>query len=110
MTEGLVGETYNIGGNNEKTNLEVVSTICNILDNLTPKKNVSYKNLITFVSDRPGHDFRYAIDSNKIYKNLGWRPLESFETGIFKTVEWYLQNQNWYQKMSFSRVLQVLNP
>jgi len=99
VTEGLVGETYNIGGNNEKTNLEVVSTICNILDDITPKKNVSYKNLITFVSDRPGHDFRYAIDSNKIYKNLGWTPLESFETGIFKTVEWYLQNQNWYQKI-----------
>ena len=99
VTEGLVGETYNIGGNNEKTNLEVVRTICNILDDLTPKKNVSYKNLITFVSDRPGHDFRYAIDSNKIYKNLGWTPLESFETGIFKTVEWYLQNQKWYQQI-----------
>src|SRR5690554_353593 len=100
VTEGEIGETYNIGGHNEKTNLEVVETICTILDELAPikhsKLNIkNYKSLITYVSDRPGHDRRYAIDASKIAKELGWEPKETFETGIRKTVQWYLDNQQW---------------
>lgn len=94
--EGRVGETYNIGGHNEKKNIEVVETICRILDEVRPKRN-SYRELITFVNDRPGHDMRYAIDASKIQKELGWTPLETFETGIRKTVDWYLNNQEWCQ-------------
>ncbi len=94
VTEGEVGETYNIGGHNEKTNLEVVETICSILDELVPITN-SYASLITYVTDRPGHDRRYAIDASKIAKELGWKPEETFETGIRKTVQWYLDNQQW---------------
>ncbi len=100
VTEGQVGETYNIGGHNEKTNLEVVQTICHILDELVPekpKKLNSYAELITFVKDRPGHDLRYAIDASKIQRELGWKPQETFESGIRKTVEWYLNNQDWWQ-------------
>jgi len=97
--EGEVGETYNIGGHNEKRNLEVVQTICEILDELRPKSG-SYKDQITFVSDRPGHDQRYAIDASKIEKELGWTPLESFETGIRKTVEWYLNNSEWCEAVT----------
>ncbi len=96
VTEGKVGETYNIGGHNEKQNIEVVETICDILDKVRPKEK-SYKEQITFVTDRPGHDMRYAIDASKIQKELGWTPQESFETGIQKTVEWYLENQEWCQ-------------
>jgi dTDP-glucose 4,6-dehydratase len=89
---GLAGETYNIGGRNEKTNLEVVNTICNILDEQSPRANgQSYKELITFVKDRAGHDRRYAIDASKIENQLGWRADENFETGIVKTVTWYLE-------------------
>ena len=96
VTEGVVGETYNIGGHNEKQNIEVVKTICKILDELKPQANgQAYASLITFVKDRPGHDLRYAIDATKIQKELGWTPTETFETGIRKTVEWYLNNQEW---------------
>ncbi|WP_168399129.1 dTDP-glucose 4,6-dehydratase [Acinetobacter indicus] len=96
VTEGVVGETYNIGGHNEKQNIEVVKTICKILDELKPQANgQAYASLITFVKDRPGHDLRYAIDATKIQNELGWTPTETFETGIRKTVEWYLNNQEW---------------
>lgn len=94
VTEGKVGETYNIGGHNEKQNIEVVQTICRILDELVPKKT-KYSEQITFVSDRPGHDRRYAIDSSKMSKELNWTPIETFETGLYKTVKWYLENQQW---------------
>ena len=104
VTEGIVGETYNIGGHNEKTNLEVVQTICQILDELHPIQNSTfkiqnYKELITHVSDRPGHDRRYAIDASKIERELGWVPEETFETGMRKTVQWYLDNQEWCQRV-----------
>ncbi|NWK63331.1 dTDP-glucose 4,6-dehydratase [Acinetobacter sp. SwsAc3] len=96
VTQGTVGETYNIGGHNEKQNIEVVKTICRILDQLRPQNNAQpYENLITFVKDRPGHDLRYAIDASKIENELGWKPLETFETGIRKTIEWYLNNLEW---------------
>lgn len=96
VTRGTVGETYNIGGHNEKQNIEVVKTICRILDQLRPQNNAQpYENLITFVKDRPGHDLRYAIDASKIENELGWKPLETFETGIRKTIEWYLNNLEW---------------
>lgn len=94
VTEGKVGETYNIGGHNEKKNVEVVEAICAILDALVPKKK-SYAEQITYVQDRPGHDRRYAIDSSKMQKELGWTPIETFETGLKKTVQWYLDNQEW---------------
>lgn len=96
VTEGKVGETYNIGGHNEKANLEVVKTLCSILNELVPAKH-SYAELITYVKDRPGHDVRYAIDASKISKELNWRPEETFETGLRKTVEWYLDNKEWWQ-------------
>jgi dTDP-glucose 4,6-dehydratase len=100
VTEGAVGETYNIGGHNEKQNIEVVKTICNILDEIKPKLNgQKYESLITFVKDRPGHDVRYAIDAAKIEKELGWKPKETFETGIRKTVEWYLNNLDWCRRV-----------
>ena len=94
VTEGDIGKTYNIGGHNEKQNIEVVKSICNILDTLVPKDS-SYSEQIKFVADRPGHDRRYAIDSSKISKELSWIPLETFETGLLKTVEWYLSNKHW---------------
>jgi len=100
VTEGAVGETYNIGGHNEKTNLEVVHTLCSILDELVPNHPGGinkYSELITHVADRPGHDLRYAIDSTKTKQQLGWVPDETFETGIRKTVEWYLANAEWCQ-------------
>ncbi len=102
VSEGDVGETYNVGGHNEKTNLEVVKTICAILDELRPNHPngiQSYQELITFVADRPGHDMRYAIDASKIKQKLNWLPEESFDTGIRKTVEWYLQNPVWCQRV-----------
>ena len=96
VIEGIVGETYNIGGHNEKQNIDVVKTICTILDNIKPRTDgQSYTQQITFVKDRPGHDLRYAIDASKINKELGWQPQETFESGIQKTVEWYLANQDW---------------
>lgn len=134
-TKGKVGETYNIGGHNEKQNIEVVKTICSILDELVPKANqmlkqvqhddanskishsvqkdghsviepvspASYASLITYVNDRPGHDMRYAIDASKIQRELGWRPQETFESGIRKTVQWYLNNQAWCQHVQSIR-------
>ncbi|GIC28156.1 dTDP-glucose 4,6-dehydratase [Vibrio cholerae] len=96
VTEGKVGETYNIGGHNEKQNLEVVQTICSILDSLVPK-DTPYAEQITYVTDRPGHDRRYAIDASKMSCELDWQPQETFETGLRKTVEWYLANQEWCQ-------------
>ena len=93
---GTVGETYNIGGNNEKLNIDIVRSVCTLLDTLSPHINgKSYQQQITFVADRPGHDRRYAINSRKIENELGWKPTETFETGIYKTVQWYLDNQSW---------------
>ena len=98
LANGKLGETYNIGGWNEKANLEVVNTICTILDELQPRADgKSYADQITFVKDRPGHDRRYAIDASKIREELGWRPAETFDTGIRKTVQWYLDNPDWVQ-------------
>jgi dTDP-glucose 4,6-dehydratase len=102
VAEGNVGETYNIGGNNEKTNLEVVNTLCSILDERVPEHPPGieqYADLITYVDDRPGHDQRYAIDASKIMQELDWQPDETFETGIRKTVDWYLENQQWCQRV-----------
>lgn len=102
VTEGEIGETYNIGGHNEKTNLEVVETICDLLEELAPEKPSgvkSYRDLITFVKDRPGHDARYAIDASKIKRELGWVPEETFETGLRKTVQWYLDNRQWWERV-----------
>lgn len=98
VTEGQPGETYNIGGHNEKQNIDVVLTLCDILQDLRPKQT-SYRDLITTVKDRPGHDRRYAIDASKIEKELGWVPQETFETGIRKTVQWYLDNLDWCQRV-----------
>ena len=96
LKQGHIGETYNIGGWNEKTNLEVVETLCAILDELKPKSDgKSYADQITFVKDRPGHDRRYAIDASKLERDLGWRPQETFETGLRKTVIWYLEHETW---------------
>ena len=100
LAAGQVGETYNVGGWNEKTNLEVVHTLCDILDELQPRADgASYREQIRFVQDRPGHDRRYAIDASKIIEQLGWKPQESFETGIRKTVEWYLSHPEWVEKV-----------
>ncbi len=101
VSRGVVGETYNIGGHNEKRNLEVVETICELLDELRPRDTElgSYKELITFVTDRPGHDRRYAIDAAKIQRELGWVPQETFDSGIRKTVLWYLENSQWWQNV-----------
>ena len=96
LKQGKIGETYNVGGWNEKTNLEVIKTLCGILDELKPKIDGSkYENQITYVKDRPGHDRRYAIDASKLERELGWRPQETFETGLRKTVLWYLENETW---------------
>ena len=95
---GEVGRTYNVGGNNEKQNLEVVTTVCAILDRVSPRADGrSYADQITYVADRPGHDKRYAIDASRITRELGWQPLETFDTGIEKTVIWYLDNKSWWQ-------------
>lgn len=98
LETGKNGQTYNIGGHNEKTNLEVVKTICSLLDKLVPESPyIPHESLITYVADRPGHDVRYAIDADKIAKELGWTPDETFETGIEKTIQWYLNNSEWCQ-------------
>jgi dTDP-glucose 4,6-dehydratase len=97
LAQGCVGSTYNIGGGNEKTNLEVAHTLCAILDEMRPRARGSYRDLIQFVKDRPGHDRRYAMDAAKIEKELGWRAEESFETGLRKTVLWYLENLSWVE-------------
>ncbi|MBS0553963.1 MAG: dTDP-glucose 4,6-dehydratase [Proteobacteria bacterium] len=102
VSRGEVGETYNIGGHNEKRNLEVVHTLCDLLEELAPGKPqglARYRDLITFVKDRPGHDRRYAIDASRIQRELGWVPQETFETGLRKTVQWYLHNEAWWQRV-----------
>lgn len=102
VTEGVVGETYNIGGHNERKNIEVVHTICDLLEELAPNKPQGvekYRDLITYVKDRPGHDMRYAIDAGKIDRELGWHPQETFESGIRKTVSWYLNNETWWRRV-----------
>jgi dTDP-glucose 4,6-dehydratase len=96
LARGRLGEVYNVGGWNEKPNLDIVYTLCQLLDELRPKADgTSYQSQITYVTDRPGHDRRYAVDASKIERELGWRPLETFETGIRKTVAWYLANADW---------------
>jgi dTDP-glucose 4,6-dehydratase len=102
LNQGVVGEVYNVGGHNEQTNLSVVESICEILDRLLPERSAElsgFKSLIQFVTDRPGHDLRYAIDARKISKDLGWEPEETFETGLEKTVRWYLDNQSWSHRV-----------
>ena len=100
LDAGLVGEVYNVGGWNEKPNLEIVHTICDLLDGLRPREDgLSYRSQMTTVADRPGHDRRYAIDAGKIERDLGWRPAETFETGIRKTVRWYLENRQWIENV-----------
>jgi dTDP-glucose 4,6-dehydratase len=101
LERGMVGETYNIGGHNEKSNLDVVGTLCALLDELVeaPAVEGSHAELITFVTDRPGHDWRYAIDAGKIERELGWVPEETFETGLRQTVEWYLENRAWWERV-----------
>ncbi|MBC8485987.1 MAG: dTDP-glucose 4,6-dehydratase [Candidatus Cloacimonetes bacterium] len=100
LETGRIGETYNIGGNCEKQNVEIVNNICEILDEFVPREDgKSYKNQITYVKDRPGHDMRYAIDSSKIQNNLGWKPEETFDSGIQKTIKWYLENKNWWKNI-----------
>lgn len=100
LKKGQVGETYNIGGNNEKTNVEVVYTICDLLDELKPRQDGrTYREQIQFVQDRLGHDRRYAIDAAKLQMELGWKPIETFESGMCKTVKWYLENQEWCQRV-----------
>ena len=100
LTAGTPGETYNVGGNNERTNLEVVRTICAVLDQLLPDSpHRPHERLVTFVTDRPGHDRRYAIDASKIARDLGWTPAESFESGLRKTVQWYLDNPRWWRRV-----------
>ena len=103
LTEGQIGESYNLGGHNEKTNIEVVQSICDLLDELVQQKPagvMSYRDLITFVQDRPGHDLRYAIDARKVQRELGWTPEETFESGLRKTVRWYLDNHAWATNVS----------
>ena len=100
LEAGKVGEVYNVGGWNEKANLDVVHTLCDMLDKAKPKASGSYRDQITFVTDRPGHDARYAIDASKLERDLGWKPAETFETGIQKTVQWYLNNQDWVQNIT----------
>ncbi len=100
LGRGNLGETYNIGGNTERTNIEVVKSVCGILDELVPNSpHTPHSSLITFVKDRPGHDKRYAIDGSKIHQELGWAPRETFETGLRKTVAWYLENREWWKRI-----------
>lgn len=112
VTQGQIGETYNIGGHNEKANIDVVLTICSLLEELAPNKPQGveyYRDLITYVKDRPGHDVRYAIDASKIERVLGWTPKESFETGLRKTVEWYLNNNEWVEHVQSGEYQSWLN-
>ncbi|POR55923.1 dTDP-glucose 4,6-dehydratase [Paraburkholderia eburnea] len=100
LARGTPGETYNVGGWNEKKNLDVVHTLCDLLDEMRPKAAGSYRDQITYVKDRPGHDRRYAIDARKLERDLGWKPAETFETGLAKTVRWYLENQTWVDEVA----------
>ncbi|NCC97934.1 MAG: NAD-dependent epimerase/dehydratase family protein, partial [Synergistales bacterium] len=100
MEKGTPGETYNVGGNSERTNLTIVHTLCDLLDSKRPKTDGSYRDQIIFVKDRPGHDKRYAIDASKIKQELGWTPGETFDTGMEKTVNWYLDNQEWVNRVT----------
>ena len=100
LENGQVGETYNIGGDNEVKNIDIVNAICRILNELSPRKNGNYEELINFVQDRPGHDFRYAIDSTKFNMELGWKPKTSFSDGIKDTIKWYLKNENWWKMIN----------
>ena len=100
LENGQVGETYNVGGDNEVKNIDIVNTICRILNELSPRKNGNYEELINFVQDRPGHDFRYAIDSTKLNMELGWKPKISFSDGIKDTIKWYLKNKNWWRMIN----------
>ncbi|HET7746924.1 MAG TPA: GDP-mannose 4,6-dehydratase, partial [Vicinamibacteria bacterium] len=100
LEKGTPGETYNVGGRSEKTNLEVVRAVCALLDERVPDpRGRSHEELISFVADRPGHDLRYAIDSSKIERELGWAPRETFETGLRETVDWYLENRGWWERI-----------
>ncbi len=100
LAKGVIGEVYNIGGNNEKTNMEVIEMLCQLLDELVPHSQFKpHMDLVTYVQDRPGHDLRYAIDAGKIDRDLGWQPEETFESGMRKTVQWYLDNQQWWQNI-----------
>ena len=100
LQEGAIGDTYNIGGNNEISNLNIVESICTILEKLKPSNSgKSYNQMISFVKDRPGHDFRYAINTTKIKKDLNWEPKETFDSGLIKTIKWYLENENWWKKI-----------
>ena len=99
LARGRTGETYNVGGKNEIRNIDVVTTVCRKLDALRPRASGTYEQLITYVQDRPGHDRRYAIDARKIERELGWKPAETFETGIRKTVQWYLGNLEWVERV-----------
>ena len=98
LAKGQLGETYNIGGHNERTNLDLVHMICDFMDELAPRDK-KHRELITFVTDRPGHDMRYAIDAGKIERELGWRPSVTVEDGMKKTVQWYLDNRDWWQRI-----------
>lgn len=108
LADGRPGEVYNVGGWNEKANLDVVHVLCDMLDQLDPKPQGSYRDQITFVQDRPGHDRRYAIDARKLERELGWKPAETFETGIRKTVQWYLDNQPWVRDVQSGDYLKWL--
>jgi dTDP-glucose 4,6-dehydratase len=101
LAKGSTGQTYNVGGWNEKPNIEIVTTICSLLDELASEDSVvPHRNLVTYVKDRPGHDRRYAMDARKIERELGWKPKETFDTGIRKTVEWYLNNESWIEEVT----------
>jgi dTDP-glucose 4,6-dehydratase len=108
LADGRLGEVYNVGGWNEKANLDVVHTLCDILDQLDPKAEGRYRDQITYVQDRPGHDRRYAIDARKLERELGWKPSETFDTGIRKTVQWYLDNQEWVRDVQSGDYLKWL--
>ena len=100
LQDGTIGDTYNIGGNNEIRNISIVESICSILDRLSPANSGKpYHKLITYVTDRPGHDYRYSINSTKIKNDLNWEPKETFDTGLIKTIEWYLKNEVWWRKI-----------